>query len=64
MEIDLGQLASFAFQHLHGGIGIDTDYPLHRYFAWAIQLEHELGSARHQLERLSGSVATPGLPAS
>ena len=33
-----GQLASFACQHLHGGIGIDKDYPLHRYFNWAIQI--------------------------
>jgi alkylation response protein AidB-like acyl-CoA dehydrogenase len=59
-----GQFASFACQHLHGGIGIDKDYPLHRYFTWAIQIEHELGSARHQLERLGGSIAAHGLPAS
>ncbi len=59
-----GQFASFACQHLHGGIGIDTDYPLHRYFTWAIQVEHELGSARHQLERLGRSIAAHGLPAS
>jgi hypothetical protein len=52
-----GQLASFACQHLHGGIGIDTDYPLHRYFNWAIQIEHELGSARHQLECLGRALA-------
>jgi alkylation response protein AidB-like acyl-CoA dehydrogenase len=59
-----GQFASFACQHLHGGIGIDKDYPLHRYFTWAIQIEHELGSARHQLERLGASIAAHGLPAS
>jgi alkylation response protein AidB-like acyl-CoA dehydrogenase len=59
-----GQFASFACQHLHGGIGIDVDYPLHRYFTWAIQIEHELGSARHQLERLGGSIAADGLPGS
>ena len=41
-----GQFAAYACQHLHGGIGIDRDYPLHRYFTWAIQIEHELGSAR------------------
>lgn len=52
-----GQFASYATQHLHGGVGIDVDYPLHRYFLWAIQLEHELGSARHQLERLGKAVA-------
>jgi len=58
-----GQFAAYACQHLHGGIGIDRDYPLHRYFLWAIQLEHELGSARHQLERLGREIAAHGLPA-
>ena len=58
-----GQSAAFACQHLHGGIGIDTDYPLHRHFKWAIQIEHELGSAPHQLERLGREIAAHGLPA-
>ena len=58
-----GQFAAYACQHLHGGIGIDTDYPLHRHFTWAIQIEHELGSAKHQLERLGRAIATTGLPA-
>ena len=55
--------AAYACQHLHGGIGIDMDYPLHRYFTWATQIEHELGSARHQLDRLGQSIAAHGLPA-
>jgi alkylation response protein AidB-like acyl-CoA dehydrogenase len=58
-----GHFAAYACQHLHGGIGIDRDYPLHRYFTWAIQIEHDLGSARHQLERLGRSIALRGLPA-
>ncbi len=58
-----GQFAAYACQHLHGGIGIDTDYPLHRYFTWATQLEHELGSAKHQLERIGRGIAAEGLPA-
>ncbi len=58
-----GQSAAFACQHLHGGIGIDMDYPLHRYFNWAIQIEHELGSAKHQLDRLGQEIAAHGLPA-
>jgi 3-oxocholest-4-en-26-oyl-CoA dehydrogenase beta subunit len=49
--------ASYACQHLHGGVGIDVDYPLHRYFKWAIQLEHELGSAKNHLERLGDRIA-------
>jgi alkylation response protein AidB-like acyl-CoA dehydrogenase len=57
-----GQFASFACQHLHGGIGIDVDYPLHRYFIWATQIEHELGAAPHQLEKLGELIATEGMP--
>ena len=57
------QFAAYACQHLHGGIGIDVDYPLHRYFTWATQIEHELGSAKHQLERLGREIAASGLPA-
>ena len=59
-----GQSAAFACQHLHGGIGIDVDYPLHRHFVWAIQIEHELGSAKHHLEWLGREIAAHGLPPS
>lgn len=58
-----GAFAAYAWQHLHGGIGIDVDYPLHRYFKWAIQLEHELGSAPVQLERLGRTIEREGIPA-
>ena len=57
-----GHFASTACQHLHGGIGIDIEYPLHRYFKWAIHIEHDLGSARHQLDRLGREIAANGLP--
>jgi alkylation response protein AidB-like acyl-CoA dehydrogenase len=57
-----GHAVAYACQHLHGGIGIDLDYPLHRYFVWAIQIEHELGSAKHQLDRLGRVIAAHGLP--
>ena len=56
------QFAAYACQHLHGGIGIDIDYPLHRYFIWATQLEHMLGAAPHQLDKLGASLAESGLP--
>jgi alkylation response protein AidB-like acyl-CoA dehydrogenase len=39
-------------QQVHGGIGIDVTYPLHRYFLWAKQIELSLGSASQQLARL------------
>lgn len=47
-----GQFVAYACQHLHGGIGIDVDYPLHRYFIWSIQTEHTFGGANAQLAAL------------
>ncbi|GAA1358607.1 acyl-CoA dehydrogenase family protein [Streptomyces beijiangensis] len=44
-------------QHLHGGIGADTDYPLHRYHAWAKQLELSLGPAAAHEESLGDLLA-------
>ncbi|MFF4398336.1 acyl-CoA dehydrogenase family protein [Streptomyces sp. NPDC001480] len=45
-------------QHLHGGFGADTDYPLHRYHAWAKQLELSLGPAAAYEETLGDLLAT------
>ncbi|SDK54098.1 acyl-CoA dehydrogenase family protein [Streptomyces indicus] len=45
-------------QHLHGGFGADTDYPLHRYHAWAKQLELSLGPAAAHEEALGELLAT------
>jgi acyl-CoA dehydrogenase len=55
---DGAAFSSYACQHLHGGVGIDVDYALHRYFKWATQLEHELGSAKIQLEHLGERIAS------
>jgi alkylation response protein AidB-like acyl-CoA dehydrogenase len=33
-----------ATQHLHGGIGADIDYPVHRYFLWGRQAAFTLGT--------------------
>ena len=46
-----------ATQHLHGGIGVDTDYPVHRTFLWAKQIEHTLGTPTRELIRLGGALA-------
>ena len=43
--------------HLHGGISIDLDYPIHRYFLWAKHLEHTLGSTSAELARLGAQLA-------
>ncbi|MER7790338.1 acyl-CoA dehydrogenase family protein [Streptomyces sp. NPDC097640] len=44
-------------QHLHGGFGAATDYPLHRYHAWAKQLELSLGPAAAHEEALGDLLA-------
>ena len=44
-------------QHLHGGVGVDVDYPVHRYFRWAKVLEHLLGGAPASLARLGAALA-------
>jgi len=44
-------------QHLHAGIGADIDYPIHRYFLWAKQLNYALGGSGRQLEELGRLLA-------
>jgi alkylation response protein AidB-like acyl-CoA dehydrogenase len=46
-----------AAHHLHGGMGVDRDYPLYRYFLLAKQLELSLGSATPSLVRLGALLA-------
>jgi len=52
-----GQRVVFATQHLHGGMGADITYPIHRYFLWGKQIELLLGSPSAQLARLGRQVA-------
>lgn len=54
---DGGQRVVHTCQHLHGGIGVDTDYPIHRYFLWAKELELTLGGATPQLLRIGAGLA-------
>jgi len=46
-----------ACQHLHGGIGSDVEYPIHRYFLWGKQLAVMLGGGSEQLSALAEVVA-------
>lgn len=52
-----GQRVVHAAQHLHGGIGVDREYPLHRHFLAVKQLELSLGGATPQLLRLGDLLA-------
>jgi alkylation response protein AidB-like acyl-CoA dehydrogenase len=54
---DGGQRVVHAAVHLHGGVGVDRDYPLHRYFLMTKHLELTLGGATDQLLRLGASLA-------
>ena len=50
-----------AAQHLHGGMGFDKDYPLHRYFLTMKQLEFACGGANAQLAELGRMVREQAL---
>ncbi len=52
-----GQRVVHAAQHLHGGFGVDREYPLHRHFLTVKQLELFLGSATPSLARLGRLLA-------
>jgi 3-oxocholest-4-en-26-oyl-CoA dehydrogenase beta subunit len=53
---EAGQRAVHATQHLHGGMGADIEYPIHRYFLWGKQIELMLGPPSAQLARLGRQV--------
>lgn len=44
-------------QHVHGGMGVDTDYPVHRTFRWAKHGELSFGSGVNHLHRLGALLA-------
>lgn len=48
-------------QHVHGGIGVDVDYPVHRHFLWGKQLSSTLGGSAATLADLGDLLATTGV---
>jgi 3-oxocholest-4-en-26-oyl-CoA dehydrogenase beta subunit len=54
---DGGQRVVHAAVHLHGGVGVDRDYPLHRYFLMTKQIELTLGGATEQLLKIGAALA-------
>jgi 3-oxocholest-4-en-26-oyl-CoA dehydrogenase beta subunit len=52
-----GHRVAHAVQHMHGGIGADLEYPIHRFFLWAKQTEYALGGATAHLARLGSLLA-------
>ena len=54
---DGGERVVHATQHLHGGMGADVDYPVHRYFLWGKQIADSLGGASRQAARVGAQIA-------
>ena len=52
-----GHFTTYAAQHLHGGMGLDLDYPVHRYFLWSKAIELALGNSTQHLAKLGASMA-------
>jgi hypothetical protein len=48
--------ALYTCQHLHGGVGLDVTYPLHRYFALGKHCAHLLGGVEAQLDTIGALV--------
>jgi alkylation response protein AidB-like acyl-CoA dehydrogenase len=55
---DGAQRVVHAAQHLHGGMGVDRDYPLHRYYLLVKHLALSLGGATTSLLRLGDVLAS------
>ena len=54
---EAGHRVAHTAVHVHGGIGIDVTYPVHRFFVAAKQHEFALGGATAQLRRIGGVLA-------
>ncbi|MHD0282873.1 acyl-CoA dehydrogenase family protein [Rhodococcus aetherivorans] len=54
---DAGHRVAHTLVHVHGGVGLDEDHPVHRYFLAAKHHEFHLGSATAQLRHLGASLA-------
>jgi 3-oxocholest-4-en-26-oyl-CoA dehydrogenase beta subunit len=54
---DAGHRVAHTIVHVHGGVGVDTDHPVHRYFLAAKEIEFALGGATGQLRRIGRELA-------
>jgi len=52
-----GNHIGHAALHIHGGVSIDLDFPIHRYFLWLKRYEFTLGSATPELLRIGKVLA-------
>jgi alkylation response protein AidB-like acyl-CoA dehydrogenase len=54
---EAGHRVAHTAVHVHGGVGIDTDHPVHRYFLAAKQTEFAVGGATGALLRIGRELA-------
>ncbi|MGH3595689.1 MAG: acyl-CoA dehydrogenase family protein [Mycobacterium sp.] len=54
---DAGHRLAHTIVHVHGGVGIDIDHPVHRYFLAAKQTEFALGGATGALLKIGRDLA-------
>lgn len=54
---DAGHRIAHTAVHVHGGVGIDMDHPVHRYFISAKQTEFALGGATAHLRTIGRELA-------
>jgi len=57
---DAGHRVAHTAVHIHGGVGIDLDGEVHRYFTAAKHNEFALGGATAQLRRIGAALAAAG----
>lgn len=55
--VEAAHLVGHTAQHVHGGIGVDLTYPIHRFLYWSRYLSLVLGGSAATLERLGDWLA-------
>lgn len=58
LACEAGHLVGHAAQHVHGGIGVDITYPVHRFGCWSRQLNIAHGGVESNLAALGQWIAT------
>ncbi len=56
--VDAGHRIVHSTQHLHGGMGSDVEFPIHRFFLWAKHLGMMLGGRSVQITKLGQLLAS------
>lgn len=57
LSCEAAHLVGHKAQHVHGGIGVDLTYPIHRFLYWSRHLSMVLGSSSGSIERLGNWLA-------